>query len=148
MTTGIASLDTSVNKTKQWLKEIKEELHFSSEDQAWKSWRAVSHALRDRLTVNEAAQFAAQLPTILRGSFYDQYHPADKPLKIRDVQSFLEQVRKGLDSQNDPAMTDPERITLGVFAVINRRVSPGEMKDIRDMLPKDLRRLFEPVASP
>jgi uncharacterized protein (DUF2267 family) len=141
-TTGITSLDSSVNNTEQWLDEIRQELHFESEEQAWKAWKAVAHALRDRLTVEEAAHFAAQLPTVLRGLYYEQYHPADKPLKIRNIQDFFEQVEKGLDSQTDPALTDPERITTGVLSVIHKRVTEGELEDIRDSMPEGLQRLF------
>ena len=36
---------------------------------AYRVLRAVLHALRDRVTVDVAAKFAAQLPTLLRGVY-------------------------------------------------------------------------------
>ena len=43
--------------------------------------RATLHALRDRLTVEEAAQFAAQLPMLIRGFYYEGWNPTDKPVR-------------------------------------------------------------------
>ncbi len=43
--------------------------------------KAVLQTLRDRITVNEAADFAAQLPTIVRGLYFEEWHPAVTPHK-------------------------------------------------------------------
>jgi len=41
------------------------------ERRAYNALRAVLHALRDRLTTEEIAQFGAQLPTFVRGVYYE-----------------------------------------------------------------------------
>jgi Uncharacterized conserved protein (DUF2267) len=68
--TGVSNLHTSIDKTNTWLAEIAGE--FGTEDQrlAYRVLRAWLHALRDRLPVTIAANFAVQLPE-LRGVFYD-----------------------------------------------------------------------------
>jgi uncharacterized protein (DUF2267 family) len=45
--------------------------------------------LRERLTVDEAAQLAAQLPELLRGVFYEGFDPTRQPEKIGDREEFL-----------------------------------------------------------
>jgi uncharacterized protein (DUF2267 family) len=68
--TGVKNLDHSIDKTNAWLAEIAAE--FGTEDRqfAYRVTRTWLHALRDRLPVQVAANFAAQLPELLRGVFY------------------------------------------------------------------------------
>jgi uncharacterized protein (DUF2267 family) len=58
--TGLEVFDETVHKSNRWLKEIDEVLG-SDRHQAYQALRAVLHCLRDRLTVNEAAQLGDQL---------------------------------------------------------------------------------------
>jgi uncharacterized protein (DUF2267 family) len=142
MTTGISSFDTSIIKTKGWIRDVREELSLDDDQQAYVALRGVLHALRDRLTMEEAVQFGAQLPMLLRGVYYDGWHPAGKPLKIRHLQDFLEEVNKGITQQMNPKLADPQRITKGVFRVVVKHVSAGEIGDIRSSFPKELKSLW------
>ena len=77
--TGLEVFDKTVQTTNTWLKEIME---FTGPDRrrAYRVLAAVLHALRDRLTVDEVAQLGAQLPILVRGLYYDQWHhPSGKP---------------------------------------------------------------------
>ncbi|MFW6055301.1 MAG: DUF2267 domain-containing protein, partial [Thermodesulfobacteriota bacterium] len=94
------------------------------------------------LTVNEAAELGAQLPTILRGVYYEMYRPEGKPLKIRTQQEFLDEVAKGLTAR-DPKLRDPQRITLGVLRVLTTRISEGEIEDVRNSMPKSIQGLWD-----
>ena len=80
--TGISNLDRSIDKTNAWLAEIAAE--FGTEDRqfAYRVTRAWLHALRDRLPVQVAANFAAQLPELLRGVFYGGWSPSRVPVKF------------------------------------------------------------------
>ena len=81
--TGISNLDTSIDKTNAWLAEIAGE--FGTEDRrlAYRVLRAWLHALPDRLPITIAANFAAQLPELLRGVFYDGWSPKPRPDQVR-----------------------------------------------------------------
>ena len=80
--TGVKNLDHSIDKTNAWLAEIAAE--FGTEDRqfAYRVTRAWLHALRDRLPDQVAANFAAQLPELLRGVFYGGWSPSRVPVKF------------------------------------------------------------------
>jgi len=78
MSTGVANLDRSIDKGNNWLADIDAGFGTSDRHFAYRVLRAWLHCLRDRLSVEVAAHFAAQLPELLRGVFFDGWLlPAD-----------------------------------------------------------------------
>jgi len=138
-TTGLSVFDTTVQKTNLWLKEVMEELHFDDPEQAYRALRAVLHALRDRLIIEEAADLAAQLPMLLRGLYFEGWRPAGKPLKERHLADFLQHVRSQLAGRE---ADDPQAVTQAVFAVLARHLPAGQVADIRQGLPEPVRALW------
>ena len=65
----------SVESAHHWYDDVAAELGTDDLHYAARALRAVLHALRDRLTVEEGAQLAAQLPTLIRGIYYEQWKP-------------------------------------------------------------------------
>jgi uncharacterized protein (DUF2267 family) len=95
--------------------------------------------MRDRLTVESAAKLAAQLPTLIRGIFYEEWTPSRTPLPIHDVNAFLVHV------QSTARMTGKTEASLaveGVTRVLRRHVSPGEIDDILAILPDPIKTLI------
>ena len=68
-------IDRSVEKTNVWLSQLAEELGSEDRKAAYHVLRAYLHAVRDRLTVDGAAQVAAQLPELIRGIYYEGWVP-------------------------------------------------------------------------
>lgn len=130
--------DKALSKTRVWLKDIEAELDYSNPNEAYRALRAVLHAMRDRLPVEECAEFAAQLPTMIMGMYYTGWTPLNKPEKIRNAEEFLNRVASQL-----PKGTDPLRVTNGVIRVLERHVTEGEMKDVRRNFPERLREIWE-----
>jgi hypothetical protein len=64
------------------------ELESNDQHQAYSALRAVLHAVRDRITVDEAAHLGAQLPLLIRGIYCEGWHPAATPRKERHCQQF------------------------------------------------------------
>jgi len=128
-----------VQKTNSWLKELMLELHWHDRRKAYLAMRATLHALRDRLTVEEAAQLAAQLPMLIRGFYYEGWNPTGKPLKIRDKEEFLGLVEQELRGSE---RIDPERVARAVFKVLSDRVTEGEIEDVKHLLPAEIRELW------
>ena len=136
--TGIKTFDSTLQTTNIWLDEIMEELHCNDRQKAYQALRAVLQTLRDRLTIDEASDLAAQLPLLVRGIFYEGWHPANKPLKERTLEEFLSHVaeRFGRDTE------DPQRITQAVFEVLSAHITGGEIEHVKSSLPSAVRQLW------
>jgi uncharacterized protein (DUF2267 family) len=136
--TGLEVFDQTLQKSNIWLKEIMDDLG-PDRQRAYHALRAVLHTLRDRLTVEEAAHLSAQLPLLVRGIYFEGWHPAHKPTRERSQEDFLEQVSarlQGIEPINS------EAATRSVFKVIKENVTDTEVAHVRDMLPKQLQTLF------
>jgi uncharacterized protein (DUF2267 family) len=137
--TGLDVFDKTVHKTNNWLHQLMELLGSQTHHQAYSALRATLHALRDRLTVEEVAQLGAQLPMLVRGFYYEGWVPAGKPLKERHREEFLARLAQELRGDNP---IDPEAIARAVFALLAKRVSDGEIEDVKHVLPADIRHLW------
>lgn len=103
---------------------------------------AVFHALRDRLTPDEADQAAAQLPRPLKLLWWRGEVEGRRPVKMHR-QEFYARVRReaGLASEREARIA-----TTAVFAALKAQLSPGEADDILNQLPKDLKTVWEDAS--
>src|SRR5512132_2006261 len=85
-------LDRNVEQTNVWLKDIAEACGVEDRREAYRILRAFLHALRDRNTVDEAAQLAAQLPDLVREIYYEGWDPSGTPEKYHETDAFLRRV--------------------------------------------------------
>ncbi len=108
-------------------------------NKAFSALRAVLHTLRDRLTPNEAVNLGAQLPMLVRGFYYEGWHPADKPLKYRHKEEFLAHVKERLPGIEH---ADLEKVISAVFDVLSKQMPGGEINQARDQLPAEIRELW------
>jgi uncharacterized protein (DUF2267 family) len=132
--------DTSLQKTQIWFNDLMAELDWEYHPQkAYLALRTVLHALRDRLTAEEALQLSAQLPMLIRGFYFEGWNLKGKPHKERHKEDFLQHVS---DAFKDDVTANAQRITRAVFRVVAKHVSPGEIEDIKSILPKELRELW------
>ena len=60
--------------------------------EAYRTLKAVLHAVRDGLTVEAAARLATELPDRLRWAFYEGWVPSCVPVKYHDRDEFLRRV--------------------------------------------------------
>ena len=131
-------LETTVQKTHQWLDAISDRSHLDTH-QSYQALRAVLQTLRDRLPANEAAHLAAQLPILIRGIFYEGWRPSDAPDPM-DFRLFLQKVA---DKIVTPRSIDPEAMTKHVFGVMRDFLAKGELAKVSRTLPKEFQELFE-----
>jgi uncharacterized protein (DUF2267 family) len=82
-------IDTTVHKTYRWIDEISEELGGIGRREAYRDLRAFLQTLRDRLTVDLAAELGAQLPMLIRGIYYEAWDPSRAPVKM-NAEEFVE----------------------------------------------------------
>ena len=130
-----------------FMKEYSKEMNLAdNRDKAGRILTSILHALRDIITPNESLQFIAQLPMFLKAVYVNGWNiRKDKP-KVKKMADFIELVRKhdGPAAINDFEYSDEvaERYIDATFIYLRKYVSLGEMEDIRDGLPKDLKSMI------
>jgi uncharacterized protein (DUF2267 family) len=134
--TGFASFDTMVDKANRVLKEIENAYGWPKDrrKQSYAALRAVLHPVRDRLTVEEAAQFGAQLPTLLRGIYYEGWKPSETPMKM-GKEEFFTRVRGDFSYAIEG---DTEQLARTVLKALKQHVSSGEWDDLKAVFPASL----------
>ncbi len=132
-------IDTTVQKTYRWIDEISEELGGIGRREAYRDLRAFLQTVRDRLTVDLAAELGAQLPMLIRGVYYEAWDPSDAPVKMK-AEEFVE-------AFIDRALLPPEREPLASLKaaarVLRRHVTEGETENVLHSLPREIRTLLE-----
>jgi uncharacterized protein (DUF2267 family) len=131
----------TLEKTQAWMTELREDLEWDHPTGLLAVLRAALHALRDRLAPGEAAHLAAQLPTLIRGVYYEGWRPAAEPWKERHGAGFLARVERELKGYAD--LKDSEWATRAVFRLLSRHVSAGELAQVRASLPAEIRALWD-----
>ncbi len=130
----------SAEKANLWLEELAAELGTDDRKEAYEVLRGFLHALRDRLTVEESAQLAAQLPELIRGIYYEGWQPARTPERYGDVDTFLERLER-----EAPAIrgeTEASYAAAAAATVLRRHISAGEIEDVLAVLPAGVRAIF------
>ncbi len=136
---GIEALDRSVHNANTWISDLSAELGEDRET-AYRMLRAFLPLLRDRLTTDEAAHLAAQLPHLWRGVFYAGWVPSRTPETYRDRDTFLRLFAERAQ------LAGPTEASLAAEAcgkVLRAHIDEGEFRHIRDVLPSALLPLFE-----
>jgi len=136
---GLEAFDSTLQKTHLWLHELQQFTHLPDQHIAFQALRAVLHTLRDHLSVDVAAHLGAQLPLLIRGVYYEGWHPAGKPERIRSQEEFLAEITEAFPG---PENTDPARLAHGVFELLNHHLSPGSPDKIRQVLPHEIMRMW------
>jgi uncharacterized protein (DUF2267 family) len=135
----VKAFDSTIQTTNRWLHEIEQRLGWQDRHHAYQALRAVLHALRDCLAVDEAAALGAQLPMLVRGFYYEGWHPAGTPSRERRREDFLAPIAEAF---RDHPWIRCEAVARAVLEVIAIHVSPGESKHVKIILPKAIRSLW------
>jgi uncharacterized protein (DUF2267 family) len=134
--TEVGAVDHSVEKTNRWLDQLARELGKPGDrTYAFRVLRAFLHTLRDRLPLEESAHLAAQLPELLRGVYYEGWRPSRTPLTYHDGATFLDLVA---DEALLAGETEAGYAVEAAARVLRRHVTPGELDDVRAVLPSPI----------
>lgn len=134
-----------LGKAELWINQMREQLAIEDEERAYLALRAGLHALRERLTVEEAAHLAAQLPMMIRGLFFEGWRPGGRRHTVRSRESFLEAIEREMPHGRIP----PEVVARAVFHLLEKHVSEGQLDNVRHSLPHQVANLWQhPVALP
>ncbi|MCK3779416.1 DUF2267 domain-containing protein [Ensifer sesbaniae] len=95
-------------------------------------------ALRGCLGRDEAIYLGAQLPPLLRGLYYEGWHPGQR-MPAASRTAFRERLHDGV--HRDPAV-DAEQVAHAVLSLLAARLPPAESEDARAPTPRALRSLW------
>ncbi|WP_372618105.1 DUF2267 domain-containing protein [Falsiroseomonas sp.] len=137
--TGLEVFDKTLQTTNIWLDEIMEEIG-PDRRVAWHALGAVLMTLRDRLPIELATHLGAQLPLLVRGRYYDQWHVAAQPERIRSLDEFLERISERMDGTGRPVNT--RDATRAVLRTLSRHVDPGQVAKVIEALPLHIRQIW------
>lgn len=135
---AIVDIDAAVYETESWIDDLMRRLRWHDRERAYLALLATLHALRDSLPRDEAIYLAAQLPPLLRGLYYEGWHPTARAL-TRSRSAFLARIHDGV--HRDPGI-DPEEVARAVFAMLAERLPPAEVEDARAATPNVLHNLW------
>ncbi len=141
--TKIGMLDSTVHKTHEWLRDVSDALGLDDERAAYSALRATLHGLRDMMSTDQVALFGAQLPTLVRGVYYEGWNPAGTQRAGDRRRVFLEAIRHEMREHIE--LRDAERVARLVFGVMAIHVAPGETEKIVRSLAPELRDLWAPL---
>jgi uncharacterized protein (DUF2267 family) len=129
-----------VQKANEWINQI-EELTGPKSDKkkSLAALRTVLHQLRDNLPIESALHLSAQLPLIIKGIFFENWHLSDCQTKDKSIDIFLD----GVEEELRNADVDVEIWTYAVLQVLSSHISPGETEKIRNVLPHEIRKLWD-----
>lgn len=119
---------------REWLTTIAHHLGTEDRHYAYRVLRAWLHLVRDRLTIDSAAHFAAQLPEVLRGVYYDGWVPSRVPIRY-GVASFT----KRFADEADVRAAEVAPAAGAVSAGLNALCSPGQLDHVLALMPSNLR---------
>jgi uncharacterized protein (DUF2267 family) len=139
---GLETIESTTQKTHEWIARVAETVHMEKRD-AYKALRAVLQTVRDRLPVDLAVHFGAQLPMLVRGLYYEGWEPSKLPIKM-SRQEFLDTVQEKIVAGR---VIDPAETVQGVLSVVASHIGAGEMGKLMHSFPQGMQSLFPALAS-
>lgn len=115
-------------------------------DKAGRILTSILHALRELIPTEESLQFIAQLPMFIKAVYVNGWSIKRQKPKVKHMNEFIALVKEcdGTAAVNDFGYDDDlvEKYLDVTFIYLRKYVSMGEMHDIKDGLPKDLKQLI------
>jgi uncharacterized protein (DUF2267 family) len=136
---GLDVFDRTLQTTHIWLNEIMAAAGPDRET-AWHVLGAVLRTIRDRVPLELATHLGAELPILVRGTYYDQWHPGIECERYRTLDEFLERVEANLGLAG---AIDPRDATRAVFDVLAHHLPDGQIRKICNALPEGVRALWQ-----
>jgi uncharacterized protein (DUF2267 family) len=137
--------DSHLDAAHRWIKELIENLDLGADEgpRALHALRAGLHAIRDRLPNHEVADLGAQLPTLIRGFYYEGWTAQHDIKHLRTRAAMIARVEKELAPDKH---LDPVDVLRAVIHLLVEHVSEGEVRDVLATLPKPIAALWHDLT--
>jgi uncharacterized protein (DUF2267 family) len=135
---ALQDLRVSVSETEAWIDDVMRRLGWQDRERVYLVLLATLHALRDSLPRDEAVYIGAQLPALLRGLYYEGWHP-DAHLAAKSRSAFLQRIHDSVHC--DPGI-DVEEAARVVFVALAARLPAAELEDAKAATPEPLHNLW------
>ena len=135
---SMPDLNGAVRATDDWIDDLMRRLGWTDRTRVYLALLAALHALRDCLQQDEAIYLGGQLPALLRGLYYEGWHPGAHPA-AKSRGAFLERVHDGV--HRDPGI-DAEQVARSVFALLAARLPAAEIENAKAATPSALHNLW------
>ncbi len=124
-----------------WLHGLCDYLGIQDEMKAARIFRAVLHAIRDRIPAGEAIHLAAQLPIVWKGIYFDGFTLRDEPVRIRHEEEWLEFIRSkdaSAEMADFPTLEHVHYAFQDVMKFLRSRISEGQYNQVAQALHSEL----------
>ena len=133
--TGLDVLDKSLQATNRWLKLMMLELETDDRGLAFNALAGALHAVRDRIDPDDAIELGERMPMLLRGAYYEGWHPADR----RPPDDFFSHLAGEIPCDGEICAGEVARAG---FAVMAQCLDRAETAKLRRVLPRETRPLW------
>lgn len=137
--TKVRALDHATQSAHTWVCDVAREFDTEDREFAYRVLRAWLHTLRDRLTVEASAHFAAQLPDLIRGIFYAGWNPSSVPKKY-DAEEYVQRFARDANIAHD----DVGKAAAATTAAALHHLPAAQMEKTLEQLPPELRAVLLP----
>jgi len=135
--TPILDFATALQATEAWVDDLAKRLGWHDRSHAWRALIATLHALRDCMGRDEAMYIGSELPALLRGFYYQGWHPRTPRTTRREA--FLERIADGV---HHDVTVDAEQVARAVMALLAARISPTELEAAKAATPTAIHNLW------
>jgi uncharacterized protein (DUF2267 family) len=132
----------AVDHANHWVDQVATAMGGVDRHCAWSALRAVLQVVRDHVPHENAAHFAAQLPLVLRGGFYEGWRPVETPVHAHHASDFLGEIAAHM-GQRRSDQVDVEQAFHAVIAALGRCGMEHELAHIQRLMPMPIRELWQ-----
>ena len=137
--TKVTALDHAIDSAHTWINDVAREFDTEDHEFAYRVLRAWLHTLRDRLTVEAGAHFAAQLPDLIRGIFYQAWNPNAVPDRY-DAEAYTVRFSR----EANIALDDVGKAAAATTAAALHHLPAAQIDKALGQLPTEIRKILQP----
>ncbi len=136
---ALSEFQLHLEESAVWVEALRSRLGWESVAKSHSALCAVLQVLRDHLPLEEAIQLGVQLPVLLRGEYFEGFHPRRDPLPLSDRGDFFMLVHEAI--HRDPAI-EPEMLARTVLSLVADRLPAAQRAQIEAASPAPLHGLW------